>query len=66
MDSLGTFLYQSGISIAVFYLFYWALLRKETWFSLNRTLLFSSLLLAITIPFVRITLHAPPAPGTVY
>ncbi len=66
MDSFGTFLYQSGISIAVFYLFYWALLRKETWFSLNRTLLFGSLLLAITIPFVRITLHTSPQPGTVY
>ena len=66
MDSFGTFLYQSGISIAVFYLFYWALLRRETWFTLNRILLFSSLLLAVAIPFVKITLHAAPEPGTVY
>ncbi|MCD6201712.1 MAG: M56 family metallopeptidase [Bacteroidales bacterium] len=66
MDSFSTFLYQSGISIAVFYLFYWALLRRETWFTLNRILLFSSLLLAVAIPFVKITLHAAPEPGTVY
>ncbi len=66
MDSFGTFLYQSGISIAVFYLFYWALLRKETWFSLNRLLLFGSLLLAVAIPFVRVTLRAVPEPGTIY
>ena len=66
MDSFGTFIYQSGISIAVFYLFYWALLRRETWFTLNRLLLFSSLLLSVVIPFVKITLHAAPEPGTVY
>ena len=66
MDSFGTFLYQSGISIAVFYLFYWALLRRETWFTLNRILLFSSLVLAVTIPFVKITLHTAPEPGTIY
>ena len=66
MDSFSTFLYQSGISIAVFYLFYRALLRRETWFSLNRILLGASLLLAMLIPFVRITLHSAPAPGTVY
>ncbi len=66
MNSFSTFLYQSGISIAVFYLFYRALLRRETWFSLNRILLGASLLLAMLIPFVRITLHSAPAPGTVY
>jgi TonB family protein len=66
MDSFSTFLYQSGISIAIFYLFYRMLLHRETWFTLNRILLGASMLLAVMIPFIRITLQSVPEPGTVY
>jgi len=55
MNEFGIFLFESGISLSVLYVFYWFLLRKETWFSLNRIILISTLLLALVIPFIRIT-----------
>ncbi len=64
MNQFGIFLYESGISIAILYLFYWFLLRKETYFSLNRIILGISMALAITLPFIKITVNAMPESGT--
>ena len=65
MINLGVFLYESGISMAVLYLFYWFLLRKETHFTLNRIILVGSLILALVLPFLKITFPANQSPGTV-
>lgn len=65
MNDLGVFLYESGISLSVLYLFYWLLLRKETWFSLNRFVLISTLLLAIIIPFLKINFGGNNEEGSI-
>lgn len=65
MINLGVFLYESGISMAVLYLFYWFLLRRETHFTLNRIILGGSLILALVLPFLKISFSANHSPGTV-
>jgi len=65
MNEFGVFLYESGISLSVLYVFYWFLLRKETYFSLNRIILVSTLLLALIIPFIRITITGHTEQGSI-
>ena len=65
MNEFGIFLYESGISLSVLYIFYWLLLRKETYFSLNRIILVSTLLLALVIPFIRITITGHAEQGSI-
>jgi len=65
MNEFGVFLYESGISLSVLYVFYWFLLRKETYFSLNRIILVSTLLLALIIPFIRITITGFAEQGSI-
>ncbi len=65
MNEFGVFLYESGISLSVLYIFYWFLLRKETYFSLNRIILVSTLLLALIIPFIRITITGFAEQGSI-
>ena len=65
MNEFGVFLYESGISLSVLYIFYWFLLRKETYFSLNRIILVSTLLLALIIPFIRITITGHAEQGSI-
>ena len=65
MNEFGVFLYESGISLSVLYVFYWFLLRKETYFSLNRIILVSTLLLALIIPFIRITITGHAEQGSI-
>lgn len=45
---------ESIITLSIFYVFYMILLRKETFFKLNRIYLLSSLIFAVTIPFLDI------------
>jgi len=49
----GIFIYilHSGISLAVFYIFYWLLLRKEKSFRFNRFYLLGAVVLSIVLPF---------------
>lgn len=47
---------ESAITLAIFYLFYKIFLKKETFFKMNRLYLLSSLLFAVTIPFLNINL----------
>ncbi len=65
MNEFGVFLYESGLSLSVLYVFYWFLLRKETYFSLNRIILISTLLLALIIPFIRITITGHAEQGSI-
>ncbi len=43
--------------LAIFYIFYWLLLRKETFYKLNRFILVGSLILSLVLPLI----HIPPA-----
>lgn len=52
---------ESTLSIAVFYAFYRAILKKETFFKVNRIYLLSSLLFSISIPFININSDFLPA-----
>ena len=47
---------ESAITLAIFYLFYKIVLRNETFFKMNRLYLLSSLLFAVTVPFLNINL----------
>lgn len=51
---------ESAITLAIFYLFYKIFLKKETFFKMNRLYLLSSLLFAVTIPFLNINLGMVP------
>jgi hypothetical protein len=50
MTSLIRYLLESAVCLTFFYLVYWAFLRKETFFGLNRLFLIFSLLLSFVIP----------------
>jgi TonB family protein len=56
MDNIVEYLIKSGISLSVFYLFYWLLMRKSTHFSLNRLTLATSLIASLVLPLFKIDL----------
>ncbi len=53
-DSLQ-YLLESGGCLAIFYLIYWAFLKKETFFEFNRFFLMLSIPLSFVIPLLNIT-----------
>jgi hypothetical protein len=53
-DSLQ-FLFESGLSLAIFYLIYWTFLKKETFFEFNRFFLILSIPMSFLIPLINIT-----------
>ncbi len=50
-----SYLIQANLYLVFFYTFYWFVLRKETFFNLNRTYLLASALLAALIPLIRVS-----------
>ena len=50
MSSLFSILLKISLSLALFYLLYWTVLRKETFFRLNRFYLIFTLLISILLP----------------
>ncbi len=50
MNSLFSILLKISLSLALFYLIYWIVLRKETFFRLNRFYLIFTLLISILLP----------------
>ncbi len=48
-----------AVALAVFYMFYRLLLRKETFHRMNRIVLVGSMVLAFVIPLCIITIHRP-------
>jgi len=53
MNSMVNFILESGISLAVFAIIYIWLLRKETFFKMNRFFLIGSVLFSVVLPFLR-------------
>ncbi len=53
-DSLQ-YLLESGLCLSVFYLIYWAFLKKETFFEFNRFFLILTIPLSFVIPLINIT-----------
>ncbi|MBN1649760.1 MAG: carboxypeptidase-like regulatory domain-containing protein [Bacteroidales bacterium] len=51
MNSFVIYSIQSSLSLLLFYLIYWLLLKKETYYFANRVFLLSSVLLSILLPF---------------
>ncbi len=58
MADLGNYLLESGVSLGIFYMLYWLLLRKQTYFGLNRLILFLTTILSLVLPFISIDLPA--------
>ena len=48
-----------AIALAVFYMFYRLMLRKETFHRLNRVVLVGTVVLAFVLPLCIITIHRP-------
>jgi len=54
MNNLWIYLLQSGIALWMLYAVYWLLLRKETFFSLNRFILLGSVAISLILPLIRL------------
>lgn len=54
-----TYIIKSSIVLAVLYLYYLLVLRRQTLFTVNRFYLLSTLFVAVILPFIRIDLSAP-------
>ena len=54
MADLAVYLIRSGVYLAFFYAFYWFVLKRETFFALNRAFLLGSAALSLTLPFLRV------------
>jgi len=54
MNNLVQFIYESGICLAVLFALYWLILRKETYFRLNRFYLLGTLAFSCILPLVNV------------
>ncbi len=54
MNSFISYVLQTTIAISVFYILYWLLLRKETFFRFNRYYFIFSLIVALLLPFLNL------------
>jgi len=52
--SILRYIVESGICLISFYLLYWILLRRETFYQLNRVYLISTLVISIVLPLLHI------------
>lgn len=59
MNSSVNFLLESAISLSLLALIYVLLLRKETFFKLNRLFLLGSVLFSIILPFLKFRIYDP-------
>ena len=53
------YLLETGICLSLFYLAYWLFLRKETYFNFNRLFLVGSILLALAVPMLHLSIIIP-------
>jgi len=58
-----SYLLETGLALAFFYGAYWLLLKKETYFHLNRIYLISALILSFVVPALRLTSPFLTAPA---
>jgi TonB family protein len=61
MDSLVTYALKSGISLTVFYLYYWLFLQKDTHFRTNRIFLLLSIIISMILPAIAPLFAGAPA-----
>ncbi len=59
MSSTVNFLLESGVSLALLASIYLLLLRKETFFKLNRLFLLGSILFSVILPFLKFRIYDP-------
>jgi hypothetical protein len=62
MNNYLLYMVESGICLGLFYLVYWAFLRKETFFAINRLLLMLSIPLSFLIPLINLPSPLKTAP----
>ena len=55
MSDLAAYLFKSGACLALFYAFYWLVLRRETCFALNRGYLVGAAVFSLALPLARVT-----------
>ena len=62
---LGFLLYEgkAAVALAVFYMFYRLLLKKETFHRFNRVVLVGTAVLSLLLPLCIITIRRPAEPG---
>ncbi len=65
MDTILEYLVKSGISLGVFYLFFWILNRKSTHFMLNRIVLLFGLVSSLILPCIHINLNPEVIPAAI-
>jgi len=72
MADPAAYLIRSGATLALFYAFYWLVLRRETFFALNRAYLLGAAVLSLGLPllrvpspFVRTVVYSPALPVSV-
>jgi len=53
------YLLETGICLSLLYLAYWLFLRKETYFNFNRLFLVGSILLALGVPLLHLSISIP-------
>jgi hypothetical protein len=63
MNNLLLYMVESGICLGLFYLVYWAFLRKETFFAINRFFLMFSVPLSFLIPLINLPSPLKTAPS---
>ncbi|HMA53136.1 MAG TPA: M56 family metallopeptidase [Acidobacteriota bacterium] len=54
MADIAVYLLRSGAHLALFYALYWLVLRRETFFALNRAFLLGSAALSLALPLLRV------------
>ncbi len=54
MPDLAVYLIRSGAYLSLFYAFYWLVLRRETFFALNRVFLLGSAVLSLVLPLLKV------------
>ncbi len=59
MNSVVNFLIESGISLSLLSLVYIVLLRKETFFRVNRLFLLASIIFSVLLPFLKFRVYEP-------
>ncbi len=60
MEVFAIYLLKSSLASGLFYLIYYALLRKESFFTLNRFYLLGSVVFAYLYPFFRVNIQLTP------
>jgi hypothetical protein len=63
MDKFLPYLVESGICLLVFFVLYQAVLKRETFYQLNRGFLLFSILFSLLVPLMNIRLQRDPGPA---